>query len=36
MENVLVVVLVLSPTALFTTQLRPEDHGQTDESVSAG
>jgi len=36
MENALVVVLVFTPTTLFTTQLRPENFGQTDLSVKTG
>ena len=34
MGDVLVVILVLTPTALFTTQLRPEKYGQMDASAN--
>ena len=36
MKNALVVILVLTPAALFATQLRPENSGQTDASVNPG
>lgn len=35
-EDALVVILVLTPTALFATQLWPENYGQTDASVNTG
>lgn len=33
MDNALVVILVLPPTALLATQLGPDSCGQTDASV---